>query len=122
MVFVLDDVVPWGRRYNEYLDMFHLSDDEIRSSRIVSFGDGPASFNAEGTMLGGTILSVDPIYQYSGRELETRLNEVRSIIIEQARENSSNYVWNRISDISELERLRMSAVSLFLSDFEQGLN
>ena len=71
MVFVLDDVVPWGRRYSEYLDMFHLSDDEIRSKRIVSFGDAPASFNAEGAMLGGTILSVDPIYHYSRRDLET---------------------------------------------------
>ena len=81
-MFELDDVAPWGRRYSEYLDMFHLSDEEIRSSRIVSFGDGPSSFNAEGTRMGGRILSVDPIYQYSRCELEARLDEVRPIIME----------------------------------------
>ena len=30
MVFVLDDVVPWGRRYSEYRDMFHLPRDHNR--------------------------------------------------------------------------------------------
>ena len=30
MVFVLDDVVPWGRRYSEYRDMFHLSHENNR--------------------------------------------------------------------------------------------
>lgn len=41
MAFLLKDVVPWGRRLSEYQDMFHLTDEEIVSKRIVSFGGWP---------------------------------------------------------------------------------
>lgn len=40
--------------------------------------------------------------------------------MEQMRENTENYVWTQIKDLEELENLRMSAMRLFLTDFEQG--
>ena len=40
MAFALDGVVPWGRRLCEYRGMFDLSDEDIRSKRIMSVGDG----------------------------------------------------------------------------------
>lgn len=40
--------------------------------------------------------------------------------MQQMRENMDNYVWTHIKNLEELERLRMSAMRLFLSDFEQG--
>ena len=35
-------------------------------------------------------------------------------------ENAENYVWTQIRDLDELEKLRMSAMRIFLSDFERG--
>ena len=40
--------------------------------------------------------------------------------MEQMRENADNYVWTQIRDLDELENLRMSAMRIFLTDFEQG--
>lgn len=40
--------------------------------------------------------------------------------MQQMRENMDNYVWNNIKDLDELEKVRMSAMRLFLSDYEQG--
>lgn len=122
MPFLLKNVVPWGRRLKEYQEMFNLKDTEIRTKRIVSFGDGPASFNVEGTNIGGHILSLDPIYQFSKQELQSRLNETRSIVMEQMKRNQENYRWDKIKSLEELEQIRLSAIQMFLNDFEQGLS
>ena len=44
-MFTLDQVVPWGRSFDEYRRMFALSDDDLTGS-ILGCGDGLASFNA----------------------------------------------------------------------------
>lgn len=122
MAFLLEKVVPWGRRLAEYQQMFDLTELELKSKTIASFGDGPASFNAEVTAIGGSVLSLDPIYQFSREELQNRCDETRDIVMEQMRKNQENYRWDRIKSLEELEQLRMSAIRLFLSDFEQGLD
>ena len=45
MDFHYKDIIPWGRSFDEYLDMFDLSEDDLARD-IVGVGDGPASFNA----------------------------------------------------------------------------
>ncbi len=121
MAFILEKVVPWGRRLSEYREMFALSETELRNCRIASFGDGPASFNAETTRLGGRVVSIDPIYGFSAAEIRRRIGETRSVVLEQTRKNRDNYRWDRIPDLRALEALRMSAMELFLADFESGL-
>lgn len=122
MAFMLDKVVPWGRRLSEYQEMFALSKQDILTKKIISFGDGPASFNAEATKKGARIISVDPIYKFSIKELTDRISETKDIILEQTRKNEQNYIWTKIKDLTQLENLRMSAMSLFLDDFEQGFS
>lgn len=46
MPFVLDQVVPWGRSFDEYVRMFALTDADLNRS-ILGCADGPAAFNAE---------------------------------------------------------------------------
>jgi len=115
----LEKVVPWGRNIDEYRAMFLLSDDDMKK-RIAGFGDGPASFNYQASAAGADVTSFDPVYGFSAQELRSRINEVRDIIIAQMRENSGNYVWDRIKDVDELEKIRMSAMEMFLVDFERG--
>jgi hypothetical protein len=122
MAFLLDNVVPWGRRLFEYQEMFLLTENELMNKNIISFGDGPASFNAELTKLGGHVISLDPIYQFSRSELESKIVATRDIVMEQTKKNTENFVWNKIKSLDELERLRMSAMYLFLDDFKQGLD
>ena len=39
-----ESVVPWGRTFEEYVDMFNLTEVDLDKS-ILGCGDGPASFN-----------------------------------------------------------------------------
>lgn len=119
MAFQLNSVVSWGRNLEEYRQMF-LLDDKDMAKKIAGFGDGPASFNCEAAKGGCDITSFDPIYQFTKQELESRIEEVRVTVMQQMKENQDNYVWTNIKSLEELENLRMSAMRLFLSDFEKG--
>lgn len=115
----LSGVVPWGRNIDEYREMFLLTDSDMKK-KIAGFGDGPASFNRQATELGTDITSFDPVYQFSESQLRERINEVKDEIIIQMTANHDNYVWDRIKNVNELEKIRMSAMEMFLEDFEKG--
>lgn len=119
MSFRLKNVVPWGRNFSEYVNMFNLTENDL-TKKIAGFGDGPASFNYEATKKGCDVISFDPVYQFSAEELSKRIEEVRIIVMQQMKENMDNYVWKNIRNLDELEDLRMSAMRLFLSDYECG--
>jgi len=119
MAFLLDSVVPWGRNFQEYKTMFKLSANDLTKS-IASFGDGPACFNYEASKQGIRVTSYDPIYQFSTDQLSSRIEQTRKVVMQQVKENAENYNWTNIPDPSTLEKLRMSAMQLFLEDFENG--
>jgi len=115
----LKNVVPWGRSFNEYLEIFNLTDEDLGLS-ILGCGDGPASFNAELTSRGGKVISIDPTYQFSSEQLKIRIFEVYDEIMPQAEKNKEMYVWERISSVSELGKIRMCAMNDFIADFDRG--
>ncbi len=115
----LKDVVPWGRSFDEYREFFDLTDSDL-NKMIVGCGDGPASFNAELTSRGGTVVSVDPAYQFTAREQENRIEQVNKEILPQVKNNRHMYVWDSISSVEMLGRIRMSAMKIFLADYEVG--
>jgi len=117
--FELKNTVPWGRNLDEYTRMFKLSGDDL-STKIISFGDGLASFNAEMTKLGKSVVSIDPIYQFTAEELHQRIEETKEIVLEQTKNNLDKFVWKIIKNIAHLEQIRMSAMSDFIDDFEIG--
>jgi len=84
MTMVLDQVVPFGRSMDEYIKIFNLTDADL-NKKIIGIGDGPASFNAEMTRQGKSVISVDPLYQFSGDEILQRFNEVLDNIINQGK-------------------------------------
>jgi hypothetical protein len=118
-VFTLDEVVPWGRSFAEYRQMFTLTDADLRL-RIVGCGDGPASFNAEAARRGSNVVSCDPIYRYDVAQLRERIAATYDVILEQTRRNASAFVWRTIRSVDELGRVRMSAMNDFLSDYGTG--
>lgn len=119
MAFKLDNVVPWGRNMEEYKLMFRLNDSDM-SKKFAGFGDGPACFNYEMTKRNGSVVSFDLIYQFSKEDIQRRIEEVRITVMQQMKENMDNYVWKNIKNLNELEDTRMSAMKMFLSDYEKG--
>jgi len=119
-VFTLASVVPWGRSYDEYVRMFALTDADL-TGRILGCGDGPASFNADATRRGGRVLSCDPLYQFDAVQIRRRIDETATEVIEQARLNAHEFVWDdSIPDIETLKRVRMTAMTAFLDDYDRG--
>lgn len=119
MAFQLNRVVPWGRTLAEYRQMFLLNDEDM-SKKIAGFGDGPASFNCEASQRGYSVTSFDPIYQFTQNEIRDRIEEVKTVVMGQMKENAENYSWKNIRSLAELEHIRMSAMETFLSDYEKG--
>ena len=67
MDFHYKNIVPWGRSFDEYLDMFNLSEDDLARG-IIDVGGGPAAFNARMQQRGTPIASIDPV-QKTGNEM-----------------------------------------------------
>jgi hypothetical protein len=113
------NIVPWGRSFREYVDMFHLSDEDLDRT-IPGCGDGPASFNCEMTRQGNSVISVDPIYNFDRDAIKKRIDEIYVEVLEQTRANQDKFVWDNISSIEELGKTRMESMKLFLDDFDKG--
>src|SRR5262245_41536021 len=119
-MFTLDKVVPWGRSFEEYRAMFLLNDADL-AGRLLGCGDGPASFNARATGLGASVVSCDPIYQYSTDEIRRRIDQTYEVILQQTRQNQHEFVWEAIPSVEELGRVRMAAMQEFLTDYPEGV-
>lgn len=117
----LDQVVPWGRSYDEYVAMFALDHADLRKS-ILGCGDGPAAFNAELTSRGGKVVSVDPAYRLSADQFRCRIDAVYADVLAQVAAHRQQFIWTRIRNVAALGRQRMQAMQEFLQDYEQGKN
>jgi hypothetical protein len=119
LMFTLDKVVPWGRSFEEYQRMFALSETDL-GGKIVGCADGPANFNAEATRRGSTVVSCDPIYHYDADQLRERIAATYREILEQTRQNASEFVWTVIRSVEELGQVRMAAMNDFVDDYPAG--
>ncbi|MDJ0799375.1 MAG: SAM-dependent methyltransferase, partial [Calothrix sp. MO_167.B12] len=115
----LNQVVPWGRNLEEYKLMFNLSPTDL-NCKILGCGDGPASFNTQMTKLGYSVVSVDPIYQFSTEEIQQRIQETYDVMISQVKQNSHLYNWQKFPNADELGSFRLAVMELFLQDYENG--
>jgi hypothetical protein len=118
-MFTLNQVVPWGRSYDEYRAMFALDDDDLNKP-ILGCGDGPASFNAEATRRGYDVISVDPIYVFDTEAIRSRINDTYPTVIEQLAAYRDQYVWDRFATPDELGQARLAAMNRFLADYPDG--
>lgn len=118
-MFDLQQVVPWGRSFDEYRRMFSLSDADL-DGRILGCGDGPASFNAEAARRGARVVSADPLYQWDEHQIEARIAATYEQVIEQTRRNAAAFVWDSIASVDDLGQVRMAAMRDFLRGFPRG--
>jgi hypothetical protein len=118
-MFTLDRVVPWGRSFDEYRQMFALSEIDLRS-RILGCADGPASFNAQASRRGAAVVSCDPLYGANTRQIRQRIEATFDEMLDQTRRNADEFVWDTITSVDELAALRTSAMEAFLADYDEG--
>lgn len=115
----LDEVVPWGRNRNEYLEMFNLQKPDLNGS-ILGVGDGPASFNAECRLQGVRVTSVDPLYQFTAPQIAKQIDSTYPLIMAEVNQHRDDFIWRDISNPDMLGQARMQAMQLFLEDYQQA--
>ncbi|MBW4439746.1 MAG: SAM-dependent methyltransferase [Plectolyngbya sp. WJT66-NPBG17] len=116
----LEQVVPWGRSLSEYVQMFDLTEADLQS-KILDCGSGPASFNAEMTQLKHSVISCDPIYQFSTEQIQQRISETYEVILSKVEATRENFVWSNFRSPEEMGQSRMASMQKFLIDFSTGL-
>ncbi len=119
MTYRLRNLVPWGRNFHEYTNMFGLCEPEL-NGKIAGFADGPASFNAECCQQGGQVVSFDPVYRYPVEKLEVCLREAKRLMFEDICKNTPLDESIAARNIDELEKHHMDATRTFLDDYEKG--
>jgi hypothetical protein len=119
MPFTLSEVIPWGRSYDEYLEIFALSRVDL-DKRILGCGDGPAGFNAEATRRGHRVVSCDPVYRFDADQIRGRVEIVCGTMIDQLYRNQWDYLWNRFRSPEDLVQYRLGVMNLFLDDYPRG--
>jgi SAM-dependent methyltransferase len=118
-MFTLDQVVPWGRSFEEYRRMLVLRDREL-DQRIVDCGAGPASFACEAARRGTHVVACDPLYQWEASQIRERIAATSVNILEQTKQNQHEFVWDVIRSVEELGAIRMTAMNAFLDDYDAG--
>ncbi len=98
--------------------MFALTDADLDRT-ILGCADGPASFNCTMRRLGKNVISADPLYRYSVREIRNRIDVTAEDVLKQTFDNRDKFRWNAIPSIEALERIRRTAMDEFLADFER---
>jgi hypothetical protein len=115
--YALDEIVPWGRSFDEYRRMFALTEHDL-AGRIFGCGDGPASFNAELTATGGAVVSGDPLYRLDAEQIGECIDRTFETVMRQTEDNVDEFVWGPvIADLGSLRTARRDAMALFLDDF-----
>ncbi|MGA9100190.1 MAG: hypothetical protein WB392_14805 [Methanotrichaceae archaeon] len=121
MPVTLDRIIIWGRPFDEYVEMFTLSVEDLEK-RFLDCASGPASFNASLTMQGGRIISIDPIYCLSSDEITSRINEAYNMLIGQLKENMGDFSMGQYhNSADEYCQVHINAMKEFLYDYNDGL-
>lgn len=119
MAMTLNEIVPWGRSLSEYQRMFAMTENDLAGT-ILGCGDGPASFNAEMTALGKSVISVDPIYAFTGEAIRQRVRETHQTIVDKVKLTPDDYLWTEFRDPDALGEHRLTTMERFLSDYGDG--
>ena len=119
MGFKYETAVPWGRSFEEYQRMFGLTEADLHA-RVLGCADGPASFNARSFKHGRQVISVDPLYQLTKDQIQSRIDVTYQDIMKQTLRNHEKFVWDVIPSVDELGGVRMAAMQEFRADYDNG--
>jgi ubiquinone/menaquinone biosynthesis C-methylase UbiE len=115
----LNKVIPLGRKMDEIVAQFGLSETDL-NQKILDVGGGPCSFVIEMKQKGRQVVAIDPIYEVSGADLKQRIEETFPNIKAQVKANMHLYVWTKLGDPDKLSAERLEAMEWFLKDYEAG--
>ncbi|MFC7064154.1 SAM-dependent methyltransferase [Halobacillus seohaensis] len=107
----LEKIIFIGRTYEEYMDMFYLSEEFLKGKKILDCPAGACSFTAIGQKIGLDVTACDIAYDHSVKALKNKGLEDIDHAMEHMEKAKNNYIWDYFKGIDELRRHRQSALN-----------
>ncbi|MEH7121434.1 SAM-dependent methyltransferase [Neobacillus vireti] len=107
----LDRIVFIGRTFEEYVNMFLLSKEELKDKKILDCPAGACSFTAVGNKTGLNITACDIAYYHSEEDLKNKGLQDIEHAMEQMEISKSNFKWNYFQNVEELKKNRITALN-----------
>jgi hypothetical protein len=116
----LERIVFIGRTFEEYLDMFSLSVQELKGKKILDCPAGACSFTALGNKFGLDVTACDIAYYHSGEDLENKgLQDIEHAMVHMEKAKR-NYIWDYFKDVEDLRKQRLSALKDCANDMRES--
>lgn len=116
----LERIVFIGRTFEEYLDMFSLSEKELQGKKILDCPAGACSFTAVGNKLGLHVTACDIAYYHSGEDLKNKGLQDIEHAMEHMEKAKNNYKWDYFNSIEGLREHRLSALQDCANDMRES--
>lgn len=116
----LDKVALIGRTFEEYYQIFRLSDFNSNHVKILDIGSGVSSFCAEALERGMNVTAMDTIYEYSANELKVKCADDLDLIIEELNGVEYLYHWNIFKNKENLRKQRERAYKKFIEHYREN--
>jgi hypothetical protein len=116
----LERIVFIGRTFEEYLDMFSLSKEELEGRKILDCPAGACSFTAVGNKLGLDVTACDIAYYHSGEDLKNKGLQDIEHAMERVQRAQDNFKWDYFKDIEGLRSQRLRALKDTSNDMKES--
>ncbi|MCK1981973.1 MULTISPECIES: class I SAM-dependent methyltransferase [Peribacillus] len=116
----LERIIFIGRTFEEYLDMFSLSVEELKGKKILDCPAGACSFTAVGNKSGLSVTACDIAYYHSGEDLKNKGLQDIEHAMEHMQKVTSNYIWTYFEDIEALRKHRLNALKDCVKDTRES--
>jgi hypothetical protein len=116
----LERIVFIGRTFDEYLDMFSLTEETMKRKRILDCPAGACSFTAVGSNSGFDVTACDIAYYFSADDLKNKgLRDIEHTM-ENMEKAKGNFIWNYFKNVEGLRKHRVSALKDCTNDMAKS--
>lgn len=112
----LDRIVFIGRTFEEYMNMFSLTFDELRGKTILDCPSGACSFTAIASTFKLDVTACDIAYDHHTSDLHSKGLQDLQHAMAHVEKEQSKYVWDYFRNIEALKKDRLKALNEYSSD------
>lgn len=109
-----------GRSWEEYLKMFKLTGEELRTRSFLDCAAGASSFTAYLSQQGGRVQAVDLIYDQDPQILRSLCQEHLEALIKSLEPIKKEFDWTYFRDLEHLQEHRYGSCQDFYRDYSQN--
>lgn len=109
-----------GRSWDEYLKMFKLTGEELRTRSFLDCAAGASSFTANLANRGGRVQAVDLLYDQDPQALKSLCQEHLEALMKSLEPIKEEFEWSYFRDLDHLQEHRRASCQDFYQDYSQN--